>query len=358
MNLRQLECFVAVVDEGSFTRAARRVGITQPSLSQHIRALETELDGPVFNRLPRGVSLTPAGRTLLPDARIAVRAFERGIAARGRRSRRRRRARDRDGALDGGRRAAAATSASGTSGTRTWRSGCTSSATGRCSRTRSSRGSPTSRSGRCPSASGTARSRWSAGRSSCWSCRDATPSPSRQRVRLEELADREWVLYHPDHGLAGIVESSAATQDSRRAAPCGHRRRRALSGSRRPGSASRSSRTTSSSGHRLRRAGDRAAVLRDIAVYARVPLSPTATAFVDVVRSAGRPRPRRRSLDPSLDCAACAAPRSSPSWRCSSPAAAATRSKLRRPRPVDAAAVVREGARERSSPRRPRSSTR
>jgi DNA-binding transcriptional LysR family regulator len=39
MNFRQLACFVAVVEEGSFTRAARRIGITQPSLSQHIRAL-------------------------------------------------------------------------------------------------------------------------------------------------------------------------------------------------------------------------------------------------------------------------------------------------------------------------------
>src|ERR1044071_966630 len=89
MNMRALECFVAVVDEGSFTRAARRIGISQPSLSQHIRALEAELDGPVFSRLPRGVALTPAGRTLLPEARIAVRAVERrlrgGRAARDRR---------------------------------------------------------------------------------------------------------------------------------------------------------------------------------------------------------------------------------------------------------------------------------
>ncbi len=78
MNFRQLECFVAVVDEGSFTRAARRIGITQPSLSQHIKSLELELDGAVLDRLPRGVSLTPAGRSLLPEARTAVRAVERG----------------------------------------------------------------------------------------------------------------------------------------------------------------------------------------------------------------------------------------------------------------------------------------
>src|SRR5207248_9329367 len=77
MTCRQLECFVAVVDEGSFTRAARRVGITQPSLSQHIKALELELEGALLDRLPRGVSLTPAGRSLLPEARTAVRALER-----------------------------------------------------------------------------------------------------------------------------------------------------------------------------------------------------------------------------------------------------------------------------------------
>src|SRR2546423_9447967 len=78
MNFRQLECFVAVVDEGSFTRAARRIGIAQPSLSQHIKALEEDLDGRVIDRLPRGVSLTPAGGALLPEARLAVRALERG----------------------------------------------------------------------------------------------------------------------------------------------------------------------------------------------------------------------------------------------------------------------------------------
>src|SRR5690242_2796312 len=81
MNVRQLTCFVAVVEDGSFTRAARRVGIAQPSLSQQIRALEDELGGAVLERHPRGISLTPAGRTLLPEARAAVRAVERGRRA-------------------------------------------------------------------------------------------------------------------------------------------------------------------------------------------------------------------------------------------------------------------------------------
>src|SRR5258708_16154370 len=77
MNFRQLACFVAVVDEGSFTRAARAIGIAQPSLSQHIRTLEEEVNGRLLERLPRGVALTPAGRVLLPEARAAVRAGQR-----------------------------------------------------------------------------------------------------------------------------------------------------------------------------------------------------------------------------------------------------------------------------------------
>src|SRR3954468_15691741 len=81
MNVRQLECFVAVVEEGSFTRGARRVGISQPSLSEQVRALERALGGQVLERHPRGVTLTPAGRNLLPEARAAVRAIERGRRA-------------------------------------------------------------------------------------------------------------------------------------------------------------------------------------------------------------------------------------------------------------------------------------
>src|SRR3954468_16380506 len=78
MRLRQLECFVALVEEGSFTRAARRLGITQPSLSQQVRTLERELGGPPLERLPRGPRPTAAGRARLPEARPALRAVERG----------------------------------------------------------------------------------------------------------------------------------------------------------------------------------------------------------------------------------------------------------------------------------------
>src|SRR5262245_2777592 len=77
MNLRQLVCFLAVAEEGSFTKGAERVGIAQPSLSQQIRGLETELGGQLIERLPRGISLTPAGRAFLPEARTAVQAAER-----------------------------------------------------------------------------------------------------------------------------------------------------------------------------------------------------------------------------------------------------------------------------------------
>ncbi len=77
VSLRQLEYFVAVVDDGSFTTAATRLHVSQPGLSHQIQALERQLGGPLLERLSRGVRLTPAGRIALPHARTSLAHAER-----------------------------------------------------------------------------------------------------------------------------------------------------------------------------------------------------------------------------------------------------------------------------------------
>jgi DNA-binding transcriptional LysR family regulator len=69
MELRHLRYFVAVADAEHMTRAAAQLGIHQPPLSMQIRALEQELGLPLLHRHPKGVRLSEAGRTLLPEAR-------------------------------------------------------------------------------------------------------------------------------------------------------------------------------------------------------------------------------------------------------------------------------------------------
>jgi DNA-binding transcriptional LysR family regulator len=78
MDVRQLSYFVAVAEEQQFTRAALRVSVAQPAVSYQIRRLEAELGEALFHRDPRTARLTGAGQALLPHARAAIAALERG----------------------------------------------------------------------------------------------------------------------------------------------------------------------------------------------------------------------------------------------------------------------------------------
>jgi len=297
MNFRQLECFVAVVDEGSFTRAARRIGITQPSLSQHIRSLELELEGAVLDRLPRGVSLTPAGRTLLPEARTAVRALERGrqearsalalelgeleiatvlsmavgvlprhigvwherhpnVSIRLHEFRHRVLLED---AVEQG----VADFAIGPRPVRGW-------------------DGPLETVGWEEFVVVVARN---------------DPLAERSHVKLQDLCDREWVLYHPDHGLAGVVDEICRGAGFR---PRGTVRTSQAEGAVRLAAVGLGIALVPDN---IVLAAVDCAVLRlaprlirDICVYARTDWSSTAAAFVDVLREDARPRPRNALL--------------------------------------------------------------
>ena len=77
MDIKQIEYFVAIAEQGSFTRAANLLGIAQPALSRQIRLLEVELRQNLLLRNGRGVSLTEAGALLLEHCRGILYQIER-----------------------------------------------------------------------------------------------------------------------------------------------------------------------------------------------------------------------------------------------------------------------------------------
>ncbi|MFF5159284.1 LysR family transcriptional regulator [Streptomyces sp. NPDC000348] len=81
LPLPQLHAFAVLAEELHFGRAATRLGIAQPPLSQQIRRLEEKVGHPLFHREPGSVTLTPAGRELLPAVRRALTGLTDGLSA-------------------------------------------------------------------------------------------------------------------------------------------------------------------------------------------------------------------------------------------------------------------------------------
>lgn len=76
MDISALQAFLAIAETGSFSRAAERIYLTQPAISKRIALLEEELGAKLFDRVGRGVQLTPAGQALAARARTLLKDFD------------------------------------------------------------------------------------------------------------------------------------------------------------------------------------------------------------------------------------------------------------------------------------------
>src|SRR5262252_5017297 len=81
ISIRGLECLVTIIEQGSLTKAAAALHMSQPALSHQIAAIERELGTPVVERLPRGIRPTAAGLAAVAEARIALAAADRAVMA-------------------------------------------------------------------------------------------------------------------------------------------------------------------------------------------------------------------------------------------------------------------------------------
>ena len=81
VSIRALECLVTIMEQGSLTKAAAVLHMSQPALSHQIAAIEQELGTPVIERLPRGIRPTAAGLAAAAEARIALAAADRAVMA-------------------------------------------------------------------------------------------------------------------------------------------------------------------------------------------------------------------------------------------------------------------------------------
>lgn len=81
MLLRHIRYFLAVAEQGNFTRAAEALHVSQPTLSQQIKQLEDTLGAPLFDRSGRAVRLTDAGEAWMRYARLALQDLDAGARA-------------------------------------------------------------------------------------------------------------------------------------------------------------------------------------------------------------------------------------------------------------------------------------
>ncbi|GAA1595733.1 LysR family transcriptional regulator [Kribbella sancticallisti] len=208
-TLRQLEYLVAVVDEGSFTRAAELLHVTQPALSHQIRALERSSGSPLLERLPRAIRLTPTGRAMLPHARAALADAERARCA----------ARQAAGLEVGELQIATLYSISLgilPAALKAWRRRHPQVGIRLFEHRHTDELTEAMSSGQADLAVGPAPANWS-GATRVLGEEELVvvvapddPAAQRKTIRLEDLADRSWVHYVPGHGLADVLDAACA----------------------------------------------------------------------------------------------------------------------------------------------------